>query len=380
MKIFRWEYQKLLKSYFLWLLLGIFLAFDIFLVWECVGSDQTYYSEMYHVVMQSGTDLNTEIITAMLDSTDETEAYYAEYVRTYDTIYNDLDLTQIRNEKIRMSVDGKPEGSYQNWLDHNYRKLQTRVHEIRETGEANAGFYPGISYKVHSKLFSNLLRAILMEILIMTAFAVLYLMDYERLHKTEHLVYSSKTGRNLLLIKCAAGTLFCFLYALILTAIPILLFFFFVPIQKLWKTPISSLMMMENRGLFLYPFITFVRLSFAEYLFFAILLLILFILLTGILSGAVQYYLRNSYFSMVCIGVGFMGLLALPYLSGWGFLHTAVMLNPAVLWYLCGGWFIEYDPSISFAWSEFWTIGIWSFISLIVLFIGKKHFNKANIS
>ena len=380
MRMFRYECRKLLQCWFLWLLLGVFLIFDIFLVWEYVERDRKEYQDMYQIIMQTGTELNPEVIENMQNSQNETESYYAEYVRTYESIYDDLDIFSIRDDKINMSVDFKPTGRYQEWLDKNYQKLEQRVQEIRDTGESRAGFYAGLSYRVHSALFSSLLHPILLEIFIMTAFSVLYLMDYERLNKTELLTNVSKTGRNLQIIKCISGTVFSFLYALILTGFPLILFFICIPMHGLWKTPVSSFMMMESRGGFIYPFITFVRLSFRNYFILFLLMMILLILLMGMISGAVQFFSGNSYLSMLCIGIGFLGFMGLPYLFGSGFMHTAMILNPACLWYICGGWFIEYDPAISFAWSEFWTVGIWMIFSLIALYFGKRHYFRMVIA
>jgi len=67
-------------------------------------------------------------------------------------------------------------------------------------------------------------------------------------------------------------------------------------------------------------------------------------------------------------------MIALPYLFQTGFTHTAMVLNPAAVWYMCGGWFIEYDPAVSFAWSEFLTIGSWLIVAVNGFAFGKKYF------
>ena len=131
---------------------------------------------------------------------------------------------------------------------------------------------------------------------------------------------------------------------------------------------------MQQRGFYLYPYITFVRLSFGKYLLLSLLTVFLLIILVGILSGTVQLFFRNSYLTMLSIGMLFLGLIALPYLFSTGFLHTAMALNPAILWYMCGGWFIEYDPAVSFAWSEFITIGIWLIIMLPLFNFGRRYY------
>lgn len=376
MRLFCLEFRKLLRCWFLWLLLAIFLAYDIFIVWDTVGRNSGIYHDMYKVIMQTGTDLtdNADKISAMLNSENEIESYYADYVKAYEGIYRDFDIRSILYSKISLSENFGTEGRYYEWISQNYDKLQERVEQIVTTGEDKYAFYPGINYKVHSILFTSVLRMLLLQILILTALAILYLMDYERIQKTEYLTYSGRTGRKIQYTKWLSGMAMSIIYAVILIIVTLLLFLLFVPMRGLWKTPVSSFMVMQQRGFYLYPYITFVRLSFGKYLLLSLLTVFLLIILVGILSGAGQLFFRNSYLTMLSIGILFLVLIALPYLFSTGFLHTAAALNPAALWYLCGGWFIEYDPAASFAWSEFITIGVWLIIMLIVSEFGKKYF------
>ena len=376
MRLFCLEFRKLLRCWFLWLLLAIFLAYDIFIVWDTVGRNSEIYHDMYKVIMRTGTDLtdNADKISAMLNSENEIESYYADYVKAYGDIYRDFDIHSILYAKIFSYKNFQTEGSYYEWISRNYDKLQERVEQISSTGEDKYAFYPGINYKVHGILFASLLRMLLLQILILTSLAVLYLMDYERIQKTEYLTYSSRTGRKIQFTKWLSGMSMSLIYAVILISVSMLLFLLFVPMQGLWKTPVSSFMVMQQRGFYLYPYITFVRLSLGKYFILSMLVVFLLILLVGILSGAVQLFFRNSYLTMLSIGVLFLGLIALPYLFSTGFLHTAMALNPAILWYMCGGWFIEYDPAVSFAWSEFITIGVWLIVMLSGFKFGKKYF------
>lgn len=376
MRLFCFEFRKLLRCRFLWVLLVIFLAYDGFIVWDTVGRDSEIYHDMYKIIMQTGTDLteNADKIDALLSSEDEMESYYAEYVKAYEGIYRDFDIRSVLYSKISLSENFCTEGRYYEWISRNYDRLQKRVEQIAATGEDKYAFYPGIDYKVHGIFFTSILRMLLLQILILTALAVLYLMDHERVQKTEYLTYSSRTGRKIQFIKWLSGMAMSFMYAVILISVSLLLFLLCVPMQRLWETPVSSFMVMQQRGFYLYPYITFVRLSIEKYFILSLLAVVLLILLVGMLSGVMQLFIRNSYLTMLSMGMIFLGLIALPYLFSTGFLHTAMTLNPAALWYLCGGWFIEYDPAVSFAWSEFITIGVWLIIMLIGFKFGKKYF------
>ncbi len=107
---------------------------------------------------------------------------------------------------IQTGIDGfHTEGNYYVWLCRNYDTLQERMEQIRVTNEDKDAFYPGINYGVHNILIMVLLREVALQILILTALAVLYLMDYERIHTTEYLVYSSEKGRKMQSIKWLSG-------------------------------------------------------------------------------------------------------------------------------------------------------------------------------
>lgn len=383
MRLFCYEFQKLLRCWFLWALLTIFLVFDAFLVWDTVGRNREIYHEMYQIIMQTGTDLteNADKINTLMDSENAMEAYYASYIKAYEDIYADFDIRSILDSKISL-IDGlHSEGSYYVWLSRNYETLQARVEQIKATKEDKYAFYPGIHYSVHSNLFITLIQTVALQIIILTALTVLYLMDYERIHATEYLIYSSETGRKLQAVKWLSGMSMSLLYAMLLICIPLALFLLCVPMQGLWETPISSFMVMEHRGNYLYPYVTFMRLSFGNYLLLTLLVILLLLLLIGLLSGMVQFFSRNSYLTMLSLGLLFLTWIALPFLFGahTGFLHTAVELNPAMLWYMCGGWFIEYDPAVSFAGSEFLTIGVWLIVTLLGFGYGKKYFSMLDL-
>ena len=197
-------------------------------------------------------------------------------------------------------------------------------------------------------------------------------MDIDRLCDTQSLVCSSKLGRSSIIIKFYAGLLFGTLQCAILFSTGICAFVIFTPLSKLWGIPVSSAMVMESSGLWEYPFITFVRLDIGTELLLAITSVIILNALLGLISGAVQLFTHNSYISMLLVSLGFVALLAAPLAArSQTVFKTAVLLNPAVMWQYCGRWFIEHNPALSFAWSEFWTIGIWSTIGIVAFMLGR---------
>lgn len=372
MRIFFYEIKRLMRMPILWGLLVVFIGFNVFMVYTELGyrdiREDTF--GIYDLILSRSSNLDTDNQTSISQDKNEYEKMYDDYIRDYICIYDRLDMHGVKEMKENM-LNFHPTGTYKTFIDRNYDKLNLRVAEIIESGDYRADFYPGDIFKVHKRLYT-LLKIISIEAIIITCLSILYIMDIDRLCDTRSLVCSSKLGRSSIIIKFYAGLLFGTLQCAILFSTGICAFVIFTPLSKLWGIPVSSAMVMESSGLWEYPFITFVRLDIGTELLLAITSVIILNALLGLISGAVQLFTHNSYISMLLVSLGFVALLAAPLAArSQTVFKTAVLLNPAVMWQYCGRWFIEHNPALSFAWSEFWTIGIWSTIGIVAFMLGR---------
>lgn len=372
MRIFFYEIKRLMRMPILWGLLVVFIGFDLFMVYTELGyrdiPEDTF--GIYDLILSRSSNLDTDNQTSISQDKNEYEKIYDDYIRDCICIYDRLDMHGVKEMKENM-LNFHPTGAYKTFIDRNYDKLNLRVAEIIESGDYRADFYPGDIFKVHKRIYT-LLKIIAIEAIIITCLSILYIMDIDRLCDTRSLVFSSKLGRSSIIIKFYAGLLFGTLQCAILFSTGICAFVIFTPLSKLWGIPVSSAMVMESSGLWEYPFITFVRLDIGTELLLAITSVIILNALLGLISGAVQLFTHNSYISMLLVSLGFVALLAAPLAArSQTVFKTAVLLNPAVMWQYCGRWFIEHNPALSFAWSEFWTIGIWSTIGIVAFMLGR---------
>ena len=372
MRIFFYEIKRLMRMPILWGLLVVFIGFNVFMVYTELGyrdiREDTF--GIYDLILSRSSNLDTDNQTSISQDKNEYEKMYDDYIRDCICIYDRLDMHGVKEMKENM-LNFHPTGAYKTFIDRNYDKLNLRVAEIIESGDYRADFYPGDIFKVHKRLYT-LLKIISIEAIIITCLSILYIMDIDRLCDTRSLVCSSKLGRSSIIIKFYAGLLFGTLQCAILFSTGICAFVIFTPLSKLWGIPVSSAMVMESSGLWEYPFITFVRLDIGTELLLAITSVIILNALLGLISGAVQLFTHNSYISMLLVSLGFVALLAAPLAArSQTVFKTAVLLNPAVMWQYCGRWFIEHNPALSFAWSEFWTIGIWSTIGIVAFMLGR---------
>ena len=154
----------------------------------------------------------------------EYESAYADYKKTYGGMYDTLDMHKILEQKEKKS-GYEPQGAWGMWIVRNYDRLQKRGEQIRKPGEGTYAFYPGSWYKLHSTLYGKLWKKLILQTAVLMILSMLYLMDYERIYKTQDLVLATTTGKKMMEKKMLAGTLCGLFYAGLLTVFTLLVFF-----------------------------------------------------------------------------------------------------------------------------------------------------------
>ena len=79
--------------------------------------------------------------------------------------------------------------------------------------EGTYAFYPGNWYKLHTTLYGKLWKKLILQTAVLMILSMLYLMDYERIYKTQDLVLATTTGKKMMEKKMLAGTLCGLFYA-----------------------------------------------------------------------------------------------------------------------------------------------------------------------
>lgn len=99
------------------------------------------------------------------------------------------------------------------------------MEEIKSDKEYNDAFYPGQYYEIHSLLYSKLGKKLIVEMSLLMALSILFIMDYERLQKTNDLVDATRTGKRIMDYKAFTGTLSGILFSAILCSVTWIYFF-----------------------------------------------------------------------------------------------------------------------------------------------------------
>jgi len=383
MRIFRLETAKLLKSPMLWLLPAIFFLLNFTMIYNTYGYQEVHgeISQVHGAILDYGVALPKPVKNSKesnsQSSGNELADFYVSYVDTYRTLYDTLDMTKIKERKQQM-YQYYPTGAYKDFVDSNYRKLQERVEEIKKTGEGQYGFYPGRAYRIHGHLYANLTQTLLLQSAILIVLCVLYLMGYERVHLTQNLVLTSRTGKGIMRDKALAGLTIGMLSSVLLFACTYSVFFYHVDFQGLWDVPVSSAILAEERmQVLLYPFITFWKITVKEYFILSMLVSFLLLLSVGCFIVAVHMFLQNSYLAFLLQILLNMGMFViLSNVNTATFLDLIKALNPIYLWGECGTWFMENSLILSFPGSEFLTLGISLLAAILFLAGGKAWYRR----
>ena len=384
MKLIREEFARMVKSPFIALAFLVFLAFNAFLIYQYVGDEESRQAlgQVHGTVLDYGVDLraNGQDFTADGLQLDKFMEFYESYIESYANLYENLDMMSILERKEGIA-DYHPTGAYGKFIDNNYQKLQKRVEEIKNSGEGDYGFYPGIVYGIHGILYGKLGKKLLLEMAVLVILCILFLLDYERMHKTRDLVIATKTGKKIVKTKAVVGLVCGLIYSGLLMLGTYAYFFWNVSFAGLWEVPVASVIMAEERNQMMYPFVTFWRITEAQYFLLTVTVFFLALLVVGGLTIAFWMILQNSYLAFLFQCMIYMACLLFAYQC-----HTATffdvaeaVINPASLWITCGAWFMENAISLSFVGNEFWCVGCSGAVMAALVLIGRWRYRKLEL-
>lgn len=225
MRIFKLELQKIMKNPMLWLLAVIFCLVNCLIIYNEAGNKDTSKElVIIHDIIKKTDDTNHSRQAKNRNERKQLSKAYQEYYKENIDLYDKLDMTKILKQKEEM-FQYHPKGFMKKFVKDNYEHLQKRVEKIKSEKEYNDAFYPGQYYKIHSLLYSKLGKKLIVEMSLLMALSILFIMDYERLQKTNDLVDATRTGKRIMDYKAFAGTLSGILFSAILCSVTWIYFF-----------------------------------------------------------------------------------------------------------------------------------------------------------
>ena len=362
MNIYRLELKKLYSSVTLWVLIILFLVFNIFLVIS--NSGDKYVDFIGEISNETGYVLNEDFYNKLLQvQANDIEADYLEQLQldTYqvEDVFDEYNINEVGERYIEAT--GAPE-RFAKIMRNKYSDLQNVVNKKGESNEAMTLYFAGATYYMHQLLFKDLMGWLIVEGVLISALLILLSLGYENNNRTEGIVYSTKTGRNILRSKFAASISAALGGYLLLFTVTFLIYFSMNDYSGIWGSSVSSIFNYRNDIIAgVRPFVTWHSYSVFTYFLATIAmsigLICSFILVAFIIGTIIQ----NSYISFFVFLIINALMIAIPLMIPNTTLFSYYikyysMLSPVWLWLKHSLWFTDGDTDT--LWKYFETMGL----------------------
>jgi len=305
------------------------------------------------------------------------------YVRVIENYYYVAKDIDINCKAVNIAAIGEGgismfnlRGSVANTVRKQYAKLSIRFDKMKENGEYKNLFFIGKAYGMHAFLFSTLFKYLIYEIMILVVLITGYLMSYEFENKTHFVVYTTKRGRKLNKDKFYVAIFTSISVTTIIIGISLGIYFSVVSYSGLWHVPISSSFNWDNK----LSYICWFDMSFIKYLFCFIGLVyaceILFVCITFIISNFIKSSYMNFFIFAIIFGIVIIVPSFVPVNSNAIF---PVHFTPFALILHSPVWFMEKGVFTTFKYYEVDTIAVWVVILLTLCGICIRKFKKQNL-
>ena len=362
MNIYRLELKKLYSSVTLWVLIILFLVFNIFLVIS--NSGDKYVDFIGEISHETGYVLNEDFYNKLSQvQANDIEADYLEQLQldTYqvEDVFDEYNINEVGERYIEAT--GAPE-RFAKIMRNKYSDLQNVVNKKGESNEAMTLYFAGATYYMHQLLFKDLMGWLIVEGVLISALLILLSLGYENNNRTEGIVYSTKTGRNILRSKFAASISAALGGYLLLFTVTFLIYFSMNDYSGIWGSSVSSIFNYRNDIIAgVRPFVTWHSYSVFTYFLATIAmsigLICSFILVAFIIGTIIQ----NSYISFFVFLIINALMIAIPLMMSNTTLFSYYikyysMLSPVWLWLKHSLWFTDGDTDT--LWKYFETMGL----------------------
>jgi hypothetical protein len=359
MNIFKYELKKLLFSPALLVFIVLCLGFNII-----ISADGWYYDYADYIAEASrttgyrlGAEFNEKV--AELEPS-EFRDWLMEETANITDIFDDNKPAYIAEVYInRLGLTGYAADAMRN----KYEQLQVSVDKKAEISESLTLYFASATTYIHNNLHKNIMRSLILECGLIAALIMLLSVGYENHNRTSHIVYATKTGRNIMRHKLFASLTAGIATFAVLTALTLAVYFIFNNYGNIWGSSVSSVfnyvydILIGRR-----PFVTWHSYTVLTYLLATLGITTLLTVCFGLLAFTVGMWVKNSYIGFLLFLVINAGCVVFALLVS-GLPQYFVVLSPVWLWLKRGLWFT--DGGVDILWKNFETLGICA--SLIIL-------------
>lgn len=288
--------------------------------------------------------------------------------------YNTLDLLENAETQIKLyGFSGKAADT----IREQYKSLEPRLEEMIAGQEHLHLFHPGTIFRTHSLLFKTLFGLIIFQAMILVVLFTAFLAHYEKDQGSDLVAFSTRRGRRLMWDKLMSALIASLILTVLLMVGTLGTYFFAVDYSRLWHVPISTGFMIEPDG---NPFISWWKLTFIEYLFLSLGLVLVLQLLFTLITFVLSIWVRNSYFVFIIFAVVFgLGLLVPGKMPMDSNLSLYTVFNPASLVLGVKKWWMESGAFTTFKYFEVITVSLWLSVFILASWFSMKSFYQRNL-
>lgn len=370
MRVFRWELRKILETPVFWVFLAACFLLNGLLIFTTTY-DREYAQFVSRTAVQLGTRVDAEFLEKLkeMPQSEEKERLLQALESTLSVdaegrvkgrlgTFNTVDYAEAFVKGMGMS------GPVADLFYAKYDALQPVIDRLAAEG-ADADLYAAdLSNELFRQLFDVLLHVILTEGILLAVFSMLLSLGGEALQRTTALVFSSKIGRKVSLLKSGAATLCGLVFYAALNAVSLPIYFSQWDYAGFWNANVAS--SFHTTADMSLPFFTWTEMTVGQYFWMQLALGAVLVLVFCLAGAVIGLLVRNTYAAFVVLLAAGMFLLLLPeWFSNlhWFWAMFAFLLSPVQIWNLQSSWFTDLGANSLWAWWE--TSG--AFLSLFVL-------------
>ena len=380
MTLIIYELRKLARLPALWIFAALCLGLNLILI-----LNQSYGLDFFNQTSQTASILGTHIDAAFIDELaampqSENRDTLLKAVTGVEDGFDDIDVDAL-SEYYQNMVKSSPAAA--KWIQKKYELVKTVTQRLAQSDESLDLYAGPMTYESHSFLFGTLLRAVSAEGCIIGALAVLYLLGYEKLHRTELSLYTTRTGRRLRRCKALAGAIAAPALCALLAALSLGVYFCIWDYSGVLGSSVSSLFNYIQDPFIIKPFITWGSLTVGGYLAATLAVIIALTVVSALASAILGSLTGNSYISSLLPALACSLCLcvttALSNLGMWAAFEVA-SFQPVMLWQTQNLWFTDSGYSTVLPWQEVITAVGWLIICSAGINLALKKFYRKDVT
>lgn len=236
-----------------------------------------------------------------------------------------------------------------------YSQLDPVIEENRANGTADTFFVP--CNEGFFQLFTNnLLLFLMVESIVCSVLLMINTANDAFSAKLSGLVYSSRRGRRLQLVKLLSGLVTAVIFTAILWAVTLGLTALIFPLGSLWQVPLGSMMVLDQ----FYPLISWFPMTIAQYVCVQFLVALGCVIVFALGAYGLVTRLHNSFSAFMVLGfVSALIYTVTFYFPKTTFMYFVMQCNPMDLARKAGRWLVSGAAGLSPQFYEVFTLAVW---------------------